>query len=210
LAKDQIVPSLSPLKILEIVLTAFFITSFLFILISMKESGYSVILFPFKSLVLLIPVFYLTWIYKITFENRYLLSYHKFRHSIYITSVIAVFISLSQIQELMPIFQERYLSHLEFFRKYIDRCFYHPLFCILLLILFAFIYYRAYKVEYYKEGKFWHYNLVIEITIFYIGFLALCLRSFSPQFDIYLLFVSIFILIQFFLSPFGWQQTWLF
>ena len=132
-----------PIKIYEIVLTTFFITSFFTIFTTMKESGYDVVIVPIKIINVLIPAFYLIWGYKITIENKKTLSNEWARYMIYCISGTAIFLSLAHMQEIAPIFVERNLGYLDFVSHYYNDCFYHPLLSVSFFIFFVIFYWHA-------------------------------------------------------------------
>lgn len=114
----------------------------------MGEAGYNVIVFFLRAVPIYIPVFYIAWIYMIGYTHSELLSNSNMRKSLYATSILAILITLAQMQEFNIFFQET-LSLEKFLELYLTKCLFHPFFIALLILLLLYIRNNILKVRMY-------------------------------------------------------------
>ena len=136
--RTQVLADDLPLKLLEIVLTAFLISTFLIMILRMREAEYDVTTFPFNCAPIYIPIVYTTWIYAIGYKHKTLLSEKSMRYLLYLASFSAVVISLAQIQEFGPLFEEQ-MELKEFINKYMEITALHPLFTAFIIALLFYL-----------------------------------------------------------------------
>jgi hypothetical protein len=168
-----------PVKIFEIVLTTLFIGSFLTILTAMAEAEFELMTLPWRAIILIFGPSYLVWTYKIMLEEKELLSKPFVRYLIYLISVSAIFLSLAQLQEIIPILKERISSYTEFGIKYSEKSFFHPLLTVIILFSFLVLYWLAYNEKRQREKRFTNYNYVFVATFTFIVVISMFLLPYS-------------------------------
>ena len=145
-----------PLKLLEIVLTAFLINVFLIMIFKIEEAGLDAVVFPFNCAPIYIPLAYSAWIYIEAYINKERLSDTKMQKTLYLTSLFALLASIAQISELIPLI-EMGLPLWDFINRYMETTALHPLFCAIIVALL--IYTRNYILG--EKKRVWFFAHVI-------------------------------------------------
>lgn len=148
-----------PLKLLEIVITAVVISTFITMIYELKGMDYNVVTFPLVCLPIYFPILYSFWIYRTSFINQKYLSDKRMRFALYLTAIFAFFSTLAQIQEFDLFLDEKFILS-EFISVYSNKTALHPFFCILIILMFIYVHFYILRE---KRDLFLYFNIILII-----------------------------------------------